>query len=198
MAALAWLKSDYFAIRHWVPPAVARGVSDAFPQALSAYRAQTFRHLSAIHLRGCWWSSLFNSCNDCSSAENRTTAGIVFDLPLTQEGFGDALGLTAVHLNPVVRKLCMAGVMELTAVSLIIIDAKLATAAGFDDGYLDRRPPADSDGGRGPAECALTICPTIDQDQHKSVLTYLRLKRRGDSDPADDRSMLVFGSRIFR
>lgn len=68
-----------------------------------------------------------------------TSAGR-FELPLTQAVLGDALGLTAVHVNRVLRKLRVAGVMELAAGSLIISDAaKLASVAGFDDNYLHRR-----------------------------------------------------------
>jgi CRP-like cAMP-binding protein len=68
------------------------------------------------------------------------TDGERFELPLTQVVLGDALGLTAVHVNRVLRKLRLSGVMELTAGSLIIADiAKLAAVAGFDDNYLHRR-----------------------------------------------------------
>jgi CRP-like cAMP-binding protein len=63
-----------------------------------------------------------------------------FELPLTQVVLGDALGLTAVHVNRVLRKLRVSGVMELAAGSLIIADiSKLAYIAGFDDNYLHRR-----------------------------------------------------------
>lgn len=66
--------------------------------------------------------------------------GNSFELPLTQGVLGDALGLTGVHVNRVLRKLRIAGVMELTAGSLIINDiGKLAAVAGFDDNYLHRR-----------------------------------------------------------
>src|SRR3984893_11603712 len=67
-------------------------------------------------------------------------AGDRFELPLTQVVLGDALGLTAVHVNRVLRKLRVSGVMELAAGSLIIADiSKLAHIAGFDDNYLHRR-----------------------------------------------------------
>jgi CRP-like cAMP-binding protein len=67
-------------------------------------------------------------------------AGDRFELPLTQVVLGDALGLTAVHVNRVLRKLRVSGVMELAAGSLIIADiSKLAHVAGFDDNYLHRR-----------------------------------------------------------
>lgn len=63
-----------------------------------------------------------------------------FQLPLTQAVLGDALGLTAVHVNRKLRKLRLAGIMELAAGSLIITDvARLAQVAGFDDNYLHRR-----------------------------------------------------------
>ena len=63
-----------------------------------------------------------------------------FEMPLTQAVLGDALGLTAVHVNRVLRKLRLSGVMELTAGSLIINNiAKLAQFAGFDDTYLHRK-----------------------------------------------------------
>jgi CRP-like cAMP-binding protein len=62
------------------------------------------------------------------------------DLPLTQIVLGDALGLTSVHVNRVLRKLRMSGIMELTAGSLTIADLdKLVAVAGFDGTYLHRR-----------------------------------------------------------
>jgi CRP-like cAMP-binding protein len=63
-----------------------------------------------------------------------------FELPLTQAVIGDALGLTAVHVNRVLRRLRLAGVMELSAGSLTVADVQeLARVAGFDDNYLHRR-----------------------------------------------------------
>ena len=63
-----------------------------------------------------------------------------FELPLTQNVLGDALGLTPVHINRVLRKLRLSGAMELGAGMLMISDvAMLATLAGFDDNYLHRR-----------------------------------------------------------
>ena len=62
------------------------------------------------------------------------------DLPLTQIVLGDSLGLTSVHVNRVLRKLRMSGIMELTAGSLTIADLdKLVAVAGFDGTYLHRR-----------------------------------------------------------
>ncbi len=63
-----------------------------------------------------------------------------FELPLTQTVLGDALGLTPVHINRVLRRLRLSDVMELSHGSLVIADiTKLAAVAGFDDNYLHRR-----------------------------------------------------------
>ena len=68
------------------------------------------------------------------------TAGNRFELPLTQTVIGDALGLTPVHVNRVLRTLRLSGVMTLSGGTLIISDiAGLAKVAGFDDNYLHRR-----------------------------------------------------------
>jgi len=62
------------------------------------------------------------------------------ELPLTQTVIGDALGLTPIHVNRVLRKLRVGGVMTISGGVLIIADiAKLALVAGFDDTYLHRR-----------------------------------------------------------
>ncbi len=63
-----------------------------------------------------------------------------FELPLTQTVLGDALGLTPIHVNRVLRRLREDGVMRLQRGSLLIEDiARLAAVAGFDDNYLHRR-----------------------------------------------------------
>lgn len=68
------------------------------------------------------------------------TVGDHFELPLTQTTLGDALGLTPVHVNRVLRKLRLNGVMSLSGGTLVISDiAALAAVAGFDDNYLHRR-----------------------------------------------------------
>ncbi|MEG3168086.1 Crp/Fnr family transcriptional regulator [Sphingomonas sp. LB3N6] len=62
---------------------------------------------------------------------------IEFDLPLTQEHLGDALGLTAVHVNRVLKRLRDEGLMTLQNRMLTLLDASLlAKAASFDPGYL--------------------------------------------------------------
>ncbi len=68
------------------------------------------------------------------------TDGDSFRLPLTQAVIGDALGLTPIHVNRVLRKLRAGGVMSLTGGSLVVADiSRLAAVAGFDDNYLHRR-----------------------------------------------------------
>ncbi|MBC7986537.1 MAG: Crp/Fnr family transcriptional regulator [Sphingomonadaceae bacterium] len=62
------------------------------------------------------------------------------EMPLTQIVIADALGLTPVHVNRVLRKLKVAGAMELGRGTLHIRDVEsLARIAGFDDNYLHRR-----------------------------------------------------------
>jgi CRP-like cAMP-binding protein len=60
--------------------------------------------------------------------------------PLTQIVLADALGLTPVHVNRVLKKLRLEGVMEIGRGALVISDInKLAQIAGFHDNYLHRR-----------------------------------------------------------
>ena len=61
-------------------------------------------------------------------------------MPLSQILLADALGLTPVHVNRVLRKFKAAGVMKLERNALVISDiAQLVRIAGFDDTYLQRR-----------------------------------------------------------
>jgi CRP-like cAMP-binding protein len=67
--------------------------------------------------------------------ENTTLA-----LPLSQIVLADALGMTPVHINRVLRELRLNGAMELRRGSLVIMDpVKLVQIAGFDENYLHRR-----------------------------------------------------------
>jgi CRP-like cAMP-binding protein len=62
------------------------------------------------------------------------------ELPLSQSLLADSLGMTAVHLNRVLKKLRVANAMELKRGSLTITDPlQLAQIAGFDENYLHRR-----------------------------------------------------------
>lgn len=62
------------------------------------------------------------------------------EMPLTQIVIADAVGLTPVHVNRVLKSLRLDGVMELSSGSLKIIDPiRLAEIAGFDGNYLHGR-----------------------------------------------------------
>ncbi|RZI61455.1 MAG: Crp/Fnr family transcriptional regulator [Zymomonas sp.] len=61
-------------------------------------------------------------------------------LPMSQIILADALGMTPVHLNRVLKKLRLEGAMTLQRGSLTIIKPdKLVDLAGFDESYLHRR-----------------------------------------------------------
>lgn len=61
-------------------------------------------------------------------------------MPLSQITLADAVGLSPVHVNRVLRKLRLEGAMELRGGWLRILDpVKLARIAGFDDSYLHGR-----------------------------------------------------------
>lgn len=62
-----------------------------------------------------------------------------FALPLSQLVLADALGMTAVHINRVLKELRLSGAMALRRGSLDILDpVKLVQIAGFDENYLHR------------------------------------------------------------
>jgi len=62
-------------------------------------------------------------------------------LPLTQEHLSNALGLTPVHVNRVLKRLRDDGLMRLRNRTLTLLDAeRLAAAAGFDPSYLHAEP----------------------------------------------------------
>lgn len=61
-------------------------------------------------------------------------------LPLTQTLLADCLGMTAVHINRVLRDLREVGAMEISRGSLRITNPdQLVRIAGFDENYLHRR-----------------------------------------------------------
>lgn len=63
-----------------------------------------------------------------------------FDLPLSQLVLADSLGMTAVHINRILKELRLAGAMALQRGSVTILDpVKLVQIAGFDENYLHRR-----------------------------------------------------------
>jgi len=70
-----------------------------------------------------------------------------FDLPLTQEVLGDALGLTSVHINRTLKRLREEGFIAMHNRRLTILDPNgLMKITGFDPAYLHLgEPPASSD-----------------------------------------------------
>ena len=60
-----------------------------------------------------------------------------FELPLTQEELGDALGLTSVHVNRVLQRMRSDALITFKAGLLTILDyRRLETASGFNSNYL--------------------------------------------------------------
>lgn len=60
-----------------------------------------------------------------------------FDLPLTQEELGDALGLTAVHINRTIKRLREEGLIAIGQRRLTVLNPKrLTEITGFDPAYL--------------------------------------------------------------
>ena len=73
-------------------------------------------------------------------------------MPLTQEDLGDALGLTAVHVNRVLRELRERGLATLSRRRIEIRDVEgLRDLAGFDPEYLDHVVHGSLRGGTGMA-----------------------------------------------
>jgi CRP-like cAMP-binding protein len=67
--------------------------------------------------------------------------GTNFEMPLTQEEIGDALGITSVHANRVIRQLREDGVVELQRGRATVVDEnKFRELADFDNRYLHQSP----------------------------------------------------------
>ena len=79
-------------------------------------------------------------------------------LPLTQEHIGDALGLTNVHVNRMLRELREEGVLVLKHGVLRLLDpGRLAEIAGHDEHRFARHPPPEASNLReGPQTASLT------------------------------------------
>jgi CRP-like cAMP-binding protein len=61
-------------------------------------------------------------------------------LPFSQIVMSDALGMTPVHINRILKELRLAGAMDIRRGKLAIMDPiKLVHLAGFDENYLHRR-----------------------------------------------------------
>ena len=64
-----------------------------------------------------------------------------FEMPLTQEQIGEALGITAVHANRVIKQLRQEGIVAFHRGHVEVLDEnKLMELAGFDDRYLHLSP----------------------------------------------------------
>jgi CRP-like cAMP-binding protein len=82
----------------------------------------------------------------CELAIRREEAGLGpkerFELPMTQEQLGDALGLTAVHVNRTLRALESQGVIERSKRAVSVANwARLRSVADFNADYLHMREP---------------------------------------------------------
>lgn len=67
--------------------------------------------------------------------------GASFEMPLTQEQIGEALGITAVHANRVIKQLRQEGLVDLHRGRVTVLDErKLLELADFDDRYLHQSP----------------------------------------------------------
>ena len=63
------------------------------------------------------------------------------EMPFTQEQLGDAMGITPVHVNRVVKQLRDEGVLEFSRGAVTVIDERrLLQLADFDDVYLHQAP----------------------------------------------------------
>jgi CRP-like cAMP-binding protein len=64
-----------------------------------------------------------------------------FEMPLTQEQIGEAIGITAVHANRVIRQLREDGVVDLHRGRVTVLDEmKFQELADFDNRYLHQSP----------------------------------------------------------
>ena len=69
------------------------------------------------------------------------TEGSSFEMPLTQEQIGEALGITAVHANRVIKQLRQDGIVDLHRGRVTVLDeARFKELADFDDRYLHQSP----------------------------------------------------------
>jgi CRP-like cAMP-binding protein len=67
--------------------------------------------------------------------------GNSFEMPLTQEQIGEALGITAVHANRVIKQLRQDGIVELHRGRVTVLNEhKLLELADFDNRYLHQSP----------------------------------------------------------
>jgi CRP-like cAMP-binding protein len=69
------------------------------------------------------------------------TDGRSFDMPLTQEQIADALGITSIHANRVIKQLRTEGIIDIHRGRVSILDQrKFEELADFDDRYMHQSP----------------------------------------------------------
>ena len=62
-------------------------------------------------------------------------------MPMTQEQIGEAMGITPIHANRIIRQLREDGVLEFQRGHVTVLDEpKLQELAHFDGRYLHQRP----------------------------------------------------------
>jgi DNA-binding transcriptional regulator LsrR (DeoR family) len=67
--------------------------------------------------------------------------GDTFEMPLTQEQIAEALGITPVHVNRIIRQLREAKIVDISRGRVAVLnEAKLMELAQFDDRYLHQSP----------------------------------------------------------
>jgi len=65
-----------------------------------------------------------------------------FEMPLTQEQIGEALGITPVHANRIIKQLRDENVVDINRGRVQVLnETRLAELAQFDDRYLHQSPP---------------------------------------------------------
>jgi CRP-like cAMP-binding protein len=70
-----------------------------------------------------------------------SATGDTFDMPLTQEQIGEALGITPVHANRIIRQLRDDNIVDISRGRVTVLDeTNLAELAQFDDRYLHQDP----------------------------------------------------------
>ena len=67
--------------------------------------------------------------------------GNSFEMPMTQEEIGEALGITGVHANRVIRQLREEGIVDLhRGRATVLNEARFLELSDFDDRYLHLSP----------------------------------------------------------
>jgi CRP-like cAMP-binding protein len=79
-------------------------------------------------------------CELCIRAHGAEPAPTDFEIPISQIVLADALGMTPVHINRMLRELRERGIIAMRRGSISVLSPEvLAEVAGFDGNYLHRR-----------------------------------------------------------